>query len=210
MQTASYKISGVSPLFIHNGRLSDPLHEYAKALSYIAQNKKKSEDDHLRMSKIEWFGGMYHNGAPDEIIDHGKIIKVDPTARVIIPTTSLEAMISGAAAKKRLRKSMGSVLVEEDSILDYDGPTDINALYAEGKHIDRRAVVATGRRVQRTRPLFRRWSVTFTASFDKTQLDADTLTEIVILGGSLEGLGDWRPGSPKGGKFGRYEAVRLG
>jgi hypothetical protein len=206
MNTITLKLTGISPLFIHNGRMSDPLHEYAKALKYITGNKKKSDDDHLRMSKIEWFGSMYHNGPSDEIVDHGKIIRVDPTARVIIPSASLEAMISGAAAKKRMRKSMGSILIENDAILKYDGPEDINVLYAEGKHIDRRAVVATGKRVQRTRPFFRSWGLSFDVSFDKTQVDKDTLIEIIKIGGSLEGIGDWRPGSPKGGKFGRYEA----
>ena len=61
----------------------------------------------------------------------------------------------------------------------------------------------------RVRPLFRNWSAEGTLTvFDEEDsgLTQEVLQRILDLSGKMVGLGDWRPGSPTPGSYGRFNA----
>ena len=73
----------------------------------------------------------------------------------------------------------------------------------------KRAKVGTSKHV-RVRPMFREWALTGSFTVIDEELSGLTkpvLETILAQCGSLCGLGDWRPSSPKSGTFGRFSAV---
>jgi hypothetical protein len=202
MNTASYKITGISPLLLHNGQAIDPLNQYAKEMKRISKKKNKTDEDQGIMSRVEWFMSIYHDGPADTVAD-GEV-SVDPSARLVLPANGLEAMIIGGAKKLKLGTSAkAGLIVNEDAKLTYDGPSDINKLHAAGKHVHRVAVRVGTARVMRTRPIFRSWGAEIAIEYDQSVIDEPEIFSILKAAGQQVGIGDWRP------RFGRFEVARA-
>lgn len=91
----------------------------------------------------------------------------------------------------------------EKAPLQYEGPRTIDGLWACGEeYVDTRSVVVSRARVMRCRPKFRRWAIDFELMFDSEIINKDELIQIMVTGGNIVGIGDYRP--EKGGEFGRF------
>jgi hypothetical protein len=198
----SYKLTGISPLLMHNGQAIDPLNHYAKEMKRVSKKKSKTDEDHAVLSKVEWFMSLYHNGEPDLVKD-GDIV-VDPDARLVLPSLGIEAMAIGGGKKCKLGTHVKSgVVVENDALLDYDGPKSIVELWAAQKHIHRCPARVGTARVMRTRPIFRRWGATITLTHDNSVIDEPEIFSLLRQAGQIVGIGDWRP------RFGRFTVERA-
>lgn len=192
----SVTVGGVSPLLMHNGRLSDPLDPFAKELKRVTSKKKKTDDDHAAMSRVEWYGGIYHEG--DIEINNGAF-KASPETRLIIPGLMLEAMlINGAKKNKNGPAFKAGVLCDGDFPLEYDGPKHIDELWQSNKFVHRTSVRVGPSRVMRTRAIFRKWKLAFTVSYAPDVVSESEVLEAVEISGAIVGLGDYRP------RFGRF------
>jgi hypothetical protein len=181
-QTLNFRITGASPLLMHNGQLSDPLSPFSQSLAEVHSKRKKTEADHREMSRREFFGGLYiANGAP------------------CIPGEMLEAMILGSAKKERMgAQAKAGIIVDGNPALEYDGPKDPKELW-EDKRFQLRISARVGMaRVQRTRPRFDDWALEFEVKFLPNLLNAKNIRSFLGTGGEQVGLGDWRP------RFGRF------
>lgn len=78
----------------------------------------------------------------------------------------------------------------------------------------RRACLNRNSKVIRVRPKFRNWQVSGTLSVsDDNAISESDLGSLFEIAGNREGLGDWRPSSPKSpGKFGQFrsEVQKIG
>ncbi len=183
MKERTYTIRGVSPLVMHNEQLSDPLNKWARLLKEISKKRTKTDDDLLEMSRREWFGGLYW--AED--------------LGVHVPERCLERMLRDAAAKsKRGKDVVSGAIVTDPAKLEFKGPKDPEALWANGAFLLRASVGVNAARVIRSRPIFREWGLTFRVEFDEMVLSAEDIDGFVELAGRLIGLLDWRP---KHGRF---------
>jgi hypothetical protein len=63
-----------------------------------------------------------------------------------------------------------------------------------------------GKKHVRVRPRFDRWSAAGSVTVLDERIDKATLQTILTQGGAYVGLGDWRPGSPTPGSWGRFTA----
>jgi hypothetical protein len=191
-------IKGFTPLLMHNGQIADPLNEHAIALKKVSAKRTKTETDHLEMQKLEWFGGLY----------------VDEHEHVIIPGANIEsAIIAGAKKSKKGNVAKATILIDDDprvmAFVEQDKTVkliDINKtateLYAEGnQYIDRRMVRVTTSRIARTRPIFRKWALTFTIKYDESMANEDEVLTWLADAGTQVGLGDYRP------KYGRFAII---
>lgn len=167
-----------SKLMMHNVRLSDPLDNFTKALKAFTGNRKKSDEDHVEISRIEFEGGLYF----------------DPKVGPYIPDTWLNAMLVEGARKRKLGKLFEAnvSVAEERNPLKYDGPRTVEGLWKDGRFADRRGVVVGQAKTMRTRPIFRDWSVSFRIQLLECELNADEL-ETAILNAGPYGIGDGRP-----------------
>ena len=71
------------------------------------------------------------------------------------------------------------------------------------KFADVRAVRVQASRVMRCRPIFRDWSLEFTAMHDPSVMAGRAIAEALEIAGQQIGLGDFRP------KFGRFTVESL-
>ena len=187
-------IEGTSPLLLHNARLANPLDECAKLLKKVTSKRNKTDEDYHEMARLEFLGGLYY----------------DKKSGVYIPGDNIAAMVrDGGKLKKRgASVQRGVECLDFLCPLIYDGPRtpegmwDLRDTFADVRTIKNGS---TGGRTPRCRPKFDPWSVTFRLFYDSSMINLDDLRQCLIDAGTAVGLGDYRPGSPKGGRFGRFK-----
>ena len=80
----SATLRGVSPHIQHNCRLADPRCIFVREMKKVTSlpPKVKNTDENLiRLSKLEWAGGLYHTGDV-RVVDSEPVAVFDDDARV--------------------------------------------------------------------------------------------------------------------------------
>lgn len=184
------ELTGAAPLIINNGRLANPLDDYAKALKAATKKKPFTDADLEQVSKLEWYGGLY----------------LDVNHHVCLPDYLIEATLIAAAKKTRQGvQAKSGIIVNGQFPLVYDGPSDIDELWE-----DKRFVFLTtakpsfkGGTVLRTRPRFDEWALTVELEFNDEDLNHADIERFLITAGRVIGFGNWRP------RYGRFEVSNI-
>jgi hypothetical protein len=185
MKTATYTITGLTPLLMHSERLANPFDELTKELKSISGKRKKTEDDLLAMARIEFMGGLYH----------------DADAGVHLPGYNiLAAMVGGGKIHKLGTAIKRACIVNEDKVaLQYDGPKKPEKLFEAKAFVDMRSVKVGTAKITRCRPKFSSWGATFSVSYDENSIQKSEIDQCLTSAGLMVGLGDYRP------RFGRFQ-----
>ena len=182
-----FKISGTSPLLMHNGQLADPMSEHAKSIARITAKRRKVEADHRELARQEFLGGLYLSGGVP-----------------CIPAEMMEAaLVKSAMHEKRGPAAKAGLFVPGNIRLDYDGPSDPHHLWEDPRFRFRCLVRVGTSRLIRTRPRFDNWACTLTIEYMPDLLNPREVTSFIVTAGTLVGIGDWRP------KFGRFMAEPM-
>jgi len=186
-QSLKFHIEGIAPLLMHNGQLANPLNPLVKEMKTLTGQRKKTDEVHLALSRLEFRAGLYLNSKGE----------------VIITSDVLESCLIEGAKKSKLGKQFKSaVAIHEDSILNYGKKLTVDELWERSAEFaDVRGVKVGTSRVMRTRPIFRNWSLKFTALYDDEQINAENLLQAVTDAGTQVGLCDYRP------KYGRFQII---
>ena len=181
-------VTGDTALLMHADTLADPLAEVTKAFKKVSGKRVKTDADHEEMAWREFLAGLY--------VEDG---------RISIPNRNvMKCLIEGARVTKSGAKVERGVTISGTAFpLQYDGPAEPDALYADKNHVSRMTVKVGTARTMRCRPIFRQWGFVATALIDPAVISADELQDIASNAGALIGLGDYR----RGGGFGRFSAV---
>lgn len=191
MEAIVLRFTGVRPLLMHNVALADPLSVQAKELARATgknKGKNKTDEGYANIRRAEWFGGLE--------LSNGKLA---------LSSDRILGVITSGARRKKLGKDIekGVQAADEFFLIKYDGPTDLEKLYAQPNFVDVRSVKIGQSRVQRTRPKLPEWSVDVELLFDATVIDRATLVECAEEAGQYCGIGDFRP------RFGRFEVQEI-
>ena len=174
------ELTGRTPLLMHNERLSDPTNEWAIAIKEITDKKtNQTEKDRDQVSKLEWYGGIY----------------ADQNKEVVIPAANLIKCFREAASvtKSSMKIARGLSPTKLHVPLINGGKSrNIDELWKDPVHADRRQVKVGRSRVKRTRPKFPVWSLIAEFELVEDVLDLSTVTSIIELAGVATGLGDAR------------------
>lgn len=172
---------------MHNGRLANPLDPMTKALKAVTSKRGKTDADFEEAARIEFLGGLYVG-----------------TDGPCIPGEMIEATLVEAAKKvRRGPQAKAGLLSDGNHRLNYTGPREPDALWAEEEFRLVAGVRVQKSRVMRTRPIFRDWSAEIFVDFLPGQLNPAEITGMIRTAGEVIGLGDWRP------RFGRFTAEKL-
>lgn len=168
----------VPKLFMHNEQLADPLNDYTKALKAVTSKRKKTDDDHIEIARIEFQGGLYHDEA------------IGP----YIPDKWLHSMLIEGARRNKMGKEFESFVQIEQEMnpISYKGPREREKLWEE-KFFDRRCVGNQMNRVVRTRPRFLNAVIGFCVVVLEGGPDTAVVREALTVAGVAVGLGDGRP-----------------
>jgi hypothetical protein len=176
-ETIRLRLTGTKRLIMHNGQLADPLHPISEELSRLTSKRAKTKSDHMEISRVEWNGGLW--------LDLGK---------PCVPAEALMAtFVEAAKTRRRAPQAEAGLVVESHAPLRFVGPTDMDELWEDPSFRIRVGVNVRGARTMRTRPVFRDWSVDFTAHYLPSLLDGGEVRELYEIAGFMKGLGDWRP-----------------
>ena len=187
MRIRSY-MTGTTPIMLHSDRLSDPDDPIVKQIRQITDKKKnQTEEDKKIVSKLEWFGALYTNGAKELVIPAANLIKLFRE--------------TGAITKDGTKIAKGVTPLALHFPLIHDGPKDLEKLFAAGPYVDRRPVGVGRSRIIRTRPIFPTWAIQADFEVLTDAINIDRASEIIVLGGISTGLGDARILG-----YGRYSA----
>jgi hypothetical protein len=185
LNSVSFRITGKSPLLLHNGQLADPTNKVVSEMKKITSKRQKTDEDHQELARLEFLGSLYldSDGAP------------------CIPGLVMESCLkSGAKVAKNGKKlEAGVFIVEENIPIQYNGPKNADALWEDGGFIFRAGVKVGQARVIRTRPKFSEWACEFSVEFDSEIIDREEVIRAVVDAGNIKGLCDYRP------RHGRFE-----
>jgi hypothetical protein len=180
----SFRIKGVAPLLMRNGRLADPLDEFAKAMKELTGKRKKTDADHMEIGRIEFLGGLY----------------TDDDGHPGIPGENIEGMFNHAAGAHKLKQQVQSGLMSNGFWkMKYEGPKSPDVLWKDKRFVDRRGVGVMSSRVIRTRPIFRKWELEFDVDYAPEMISKNNVMMLAEHAGRFCGLCDHTP------KFGRFE-----
>ncbi len=131
-----------------------------------------------------------------------------------VPTLQVRACFIKGAAKFKATKGRGT-LKQFVGHIQMDPMELVQLTDSKGKPcksyvVDKRRVMVNGSGILRARPKFEDWQCTLGIVYDEEVFDAtpETIDEVLNAGGSLFGIGDYRPGTD--GWFGRFEVVPNG
>ncbi len=199
-----FQITGIAPLLMHDrDKLANKLHPLYKQLNKFSGKRAKSEEDLMAISKLEWIAGMYLTKEPQIAIKGTEIKIVDGGVPCIPVKVSQTVLVSGAKKFKLGTAFKPAVLVEEDALLQYSGPKDLEKLWEDGNYIDMRPVTVQRNCVMRSRAIFREWGFTLKVNYDPRQVNPDQIRQALEAAGTMCGVGDYRP------QHGRFKCLLM-
>lgn len=191
METLKVKIKALpdTAMLHHNIRLANPMDEGSLKMKSLTSVRKKTEEVYMGIADVEFEYGMYYDA------------RIGP----YIPGIWLDAtLIEGGKLQKNGSKIKRSTLVVDTIIpLEYDGPRDMEALKADMRFRDIRAVTIGTSKNMRCRPRFTDWKAQFTIQYNPDLINKDELVVALKTAGACIGLGDYRP------RFGRFEVESV-
>jgi len=199
-------LRGISPIIMHCGQTADPLNQFSRAMKKLSAKRNKTDDDLAILSGIEWWAGLYLDRPA--VIAEDFSVSINTAACLELPAHVIDSCMRDGARKIKLGKQASAgCLVTGPAKFTHDGPNDVNALALDSRFSYRTAVKVGQAKVMRNRPIFPVWSASFTVEMDNSVIDPEQIMDAMRNAGKLVGLGDWRPGAPRGGFYGRFEVV---
>ena len=164
-----------SALVTHNERLANPLEPITRELALLTKKQKKTEEDHWRVARVEFEGGLYMDDKNGPVIPGVNVLAcLRDGARMTKEGKNVERFVVPAAAQFRL---------------DYDGPRDVEGLWKKGFWLLSTVPVGKGRRVLRCRPRWNEWSARVSVMFDDNNIKPESMAQIAD-NASMLGLGE--------------------
>lgn len=187
MKKLNVTLIGNSPLIMHSPKCVNPLHPISIEMKKYTSKKKKTEEDLLKISDLEWESGVYW----------------DDTVGLHIPNECIKATIQNGAKANRKGADISKYL-QVDTLMapvNISEPQNYEVLKTDNRYRDVRSVCVQRNRVIRTRPRFNTWKVTFDISYDENMMDISTIINAIEYAGNYIGLCEMRDRG-----YGRFSA----
>jgi len=188
MEQLTLHLTGIAPLLMHAPRTVNPLDEITQEIKSYTGKRKKTDDDHRTIARLEWEAGLYHDA------------EIGP----YVPSANVEICLrdAGKITKQGTAVTRGVVVSQDKIPLEYDGPRGMNGRGTQdlwdANYKDLRRVGNQQNSVMRCRPMFPSWAVTVPIIIEPSIIDQRDLIELAHRAGRMIGLGDYRP------RFGRF------
>lgn len=215
MRSIAVSIKGITPLLMHADDVlaNDELMAWRKD----PNNKRSGVAGDDRCPAWTWHSYIYSDGT-----------------HLVWPVDALQVALRNAGksltlkGKKTFKTAAASGLIPSTEYFEFlNGGkqikiSDIKAMRGESftdqiamcKKLGfdlfvKRAVIGTNKHV-RVRPIFRDWEVRCQFHVTSQELTDDILTQLFTIAGAEQGIGDWRPSSPRSpGSYGLFAAGKI-
>lgn len=178
---------GITPLIMHSCQGVNPLHPISKELSKYTSKRKKTEEDLIVISDLEWESGAYWKDG----------------LGLYIPAENVEATIRNGAKANKKGKDVEKYVTVTDLYIPFNYGENLTKeeLIHNYEYRDTRPMTVNRAKVMRTRPRFDQWNITFNLMYDDEKIDIDTIVNAIEYAGQYVGLCDSRP------KYGKFVAT---
>lgn len=178
---------GITPLIMHSCQCVNPLHPIAKELKKYTSKKKKTDEDLMKISDLEWESGAYWKEG----------------LGLYIPAENVEATIINGAKANRKGADIQKFCDVTDLYIPFDYGESLTKeeLIANYEYRDTRVMTVMRSRILRTRPRFDQWKIVFNMQYNDEKIDLDTIVNAIEYAGQYVGLCDSRP------KYGKFVAT---
>lgn len=178
---------GTSPLIMHSCQCVNPLHPISKELKKYTSKRKKTDEDLMIISDLEWESGAYWKDG----------------LGLYIPAENIEATLKNGAVANRKGKDIQKYTDVTDLYipLNYGENLTKEELIKNYEYRDTRVMTVQRARVLRTRPRFDKWEIIFNLMYNEEKIDLETIVNAIEYAGQYVGLCDSRP------KYGKFVAV---
>jgi hypothetical protein len=199
----AFTINGIGPMLMHNGQTADTLNQFAKAMKKLSGKRNKTDEDHEALSRLEWWAGLYTDKRLSVDAETCEVTAQKGT-RLVLPAHLLDSCLREGARKIKAGKQISAgVVVEGDAALTVPG-FSVEKASGDDRFLHRCAVRVGTAKIMRTRPILPDWSACFSVCVDVSVCDVELVKQSLENAGRLVGIGDWRPGAPRGGSYGRF------
>ena len=187
MELLKLRLTGASPLMMHSDRLANPLLPETKAHKSLTAKRKKTDEDHLAITRSEFISGLYWNEG----------------VGVHVPGQNFDATFLAGAKLQKLGTAWkrGSLVVTDRVKLLYDGPRTPEALWEDTRFVDCRGVKVGTAKIMRYRPVFMEWAAELELAFNPEIMDEGEIKKALGDAGALIGVCEYRP------RFGRFQVA---
>lgn len=188
MRTLRITWKGLTPLIMHSCKCVNPLHPISIEMKKYTSKRKKTEDDLIAISNLEWEAGAYWE---------------DSVGGLYIPAENVEATIQNGAKAIKKGKDIEKYCDVTDLYIPFNYYEKLSKaeLISKPEYRDVRVMTVQRSKILRTRPRFDKWTITFNLRYDETKIDIYTIQQAVEYAGSYVGLCDSRP------KYGKFTAI---
>ncbi len=178
---------GITPLIMHSCQCVNPLHPIAKELKKYTSKKKKTDEDLMKISDLEWESGAYWKEG----------------LGLYIPAENVEATIINGAKANRKGADIQKFCDVTDLYIPFDYGENLTKeeLIANYEYRDTRVMTVMRSKIIRTRPRFDKWKIVFNMQYNNEKIDLDTIVNAIEYAGQYVGLCDSRP------KYGKFVAT---
>jgi len=214
---ALYKVlgtlEGTTPVQLQNPMYQHPSEPLYKIRTPISQKRKKTEEDYITLSKLDFLMSCHWAVDDDDcdcVVDSNGNVSFDGFKNPYMPAEMLRKSIRNSA--KALKNQKGAafdrgVTVTEDMPFDYQGAKDCNGMWEEKSWVRLRGE-RSGSLIWITRvKIPKDWSVNFSLTCDTSQVELTELETMLKASGKYSGVGSYRP--EKGGNAGKFEVTEF-
>ena len=177
MKTYKITIEGTSPLLMNRPSM---------LIGDISKDKKPLANDYDAQATSK----LYTN----------------PKGKLYQPSTHLQGALIEAGKHKKV---VGKGKATYSKIVGYACQVDPFEIEHEIQDWETFTVLAvnpsTKGRIPLSRPMLRKWRLSFEVIFDETEVDPTIMKELFDIAGRIVGIGDWRPA--KKGPHGRFQVT---
>lgn len=218
MQTYHVKLTGRTPLLLHNDNLEWA--DHMEAWKNNPENKRNSKAGDDRTPAWRWIGACYHDGKVIAL-PQGNIMRSIMEGGAMVPVPGGR---SGKTFKAQTQSGMMSVdpywalCNEHGQLIDWPSVLALKDIQDFGMHLEavkdlgftlnvKRAAIGKSKHI-RVRPEFAvGWSCMGQLAVWDAQITETALLSILTYAGQYKGLCDWRPGGRTPGPYGTFEAT---
>lgn len=188
MQILKISVKGIAPLLMHSDKTANPLNEFTKKLKAVTSKRKKTDEDHADIAKIEWTASLYWDGK-----------------QYYLPASLIEATMLNSAKMFKLGTLLKQcVLCNDNASFEFKHSNlEPEKLWLQSEYQDFRTVKVQQAKNLRCRPIFQEWVSKFSLYLDENKMNAEQLKQVINNAGMYVGFGDYRP------KFGRFEISNI-
>jgi len=203
MEIIKATLTGKAPILLHNGHLVDPRNVFTREIDSAQKAYKKAKSDAAfdALAAVEWLGGLYTDQRI-EFAREGNKVLLENDSPICIDGEMLTKCLVQSTGRKEVKLFKAGVFCDGMFQLKVDGkPMTTRRCFLDPRYQYTRPAKIGMSKIMRTRARFDAWSVDVEVSFVPDIVSRRDVEDALKRGGSITGIGDWRP------RFGRFTAV---